>query len=143
MHPLPAAYAAFLERFARGEFWQAHEVLEPAWRENRSAFYKGLILLASAFVHAGRGNVHGVGAQLGKAARELAPYAPEYLGLDVSALVALGRRGEALAGARGQSPPSATEWAHLLPPPRLTPEPARLRGDEPELATAPPASPPA
>lgn len=131
---LPAAYARFLERFAGGEYWDAHEALEPAWRETRSGFYKGLILLASAYVHAGRGNLHGVGAQLAKARKELALYVPSYMGLDVSGLLDVARRGEALANARRRSPPSAAEWAHLLPPPRLATHPARFRGDEPELA---------
>ena len=121
---LPPAYVAFLECFARGEFWQAHEVLEQAWRESRSGFYKGLILLASAYVHAGRRNVHGVSAQLAKAARELAPYAPAYLGQDVAALLALARRVSAAAG---------DVWVELPAPPDLTPDPARFRGDEPEL----------
>ncbi len=131
---LPPAYAAFLERFAAGAFWEAHERLEGAWRDNRSGFYKGLILLASAFVHAGRGNRHGVAAQLGKAARELAPYAPAYLGQDVDALLELAARGRALAAARAGAPPTPPEWRWLLPPPDLTPREAWFRGDESELS---------
>ena len=114
--PLSSAYRAFLERFAAGQFWEAHEVLEDDWRASRSGFYKGLILLASAYVHAGRGNAHGVGAQLRKTARELEPFAPFYLGQDVDALLALARRGPPLAA-----------------PPDLTPIAERFRGDEPEL----------
>ncbi len=132
MPALPPAYAAFLERFAAGEYWHAHEVLEVAWREGRSGFYKGLILLASAFVHAGRGNRHGVEAQLAKAARELAAYAPAYLGQDVSALLALCALGRAIAAARAASP-TAEQWRALLLPPDLTPRPELFRGDEPEL----------
>ena len=129
--PLPAPYLAFLDRFSRGEFWEAHEVLEGAWREGRSGFYKGLILLASAFVHAGRGNAHGVGAQLAKARRELAPYAPAYLGQDVAALLRLAARGEEIA--RIALADVRTEWAPDLSPPDLTPDPALFRGGEPEL----------
>ena len=114
---LPPAYAAFLERFAAGEYWEAHEVLEGAWRTGRSGFYKGLILLASAYVHGQRGNAHGVEAQLRKAARELAPYAPFYLGQDVDALLALARRGPPLPDA-----------------PDLTPAIERFRGTEVELS---------
>ncbi len=137
MPPLPPAYAAFLARFAAGAFWDAHEVLEGVWRVHRSGFYKGLILLASAFVHAGRGNRHGVEAQLEKAARELAPYAPAYLGQDVVALLVLAARGRALAAARAGAPPTAAEWRELLPAPDLTPRPQLFRGDEPELGEAP------
>lgn len=114
--PLPPAYRAFLERFAAGQFWEAHEVLEDDWRASRSGFYKALILLASAYVHAGRGNAHGVEAQLRKAARELEPYGPFYLGQDVDALLALVRRGPPLSAA-----------------PDLTPVADRFRGTESEL----------
>lgn len=137
MPPLPPAYAAFLEAFAAGAYWDAHERLEGAWRENRSRFYKGLILLASAFVHAGGGNRHGVEAQLGKAARELAPYAPAYLGQDVAALLELTARGRALAAARATVAPTPEEWRKLLPPPDLAPRASFFRGDEPELGEAP------
>ncbi|HET9982561.1 MAG TPA: DUF309 domain-containing protein [Longimicrobiales bacterium] len=127
----PDALVAFVELFARGEFWEGHEALEAAWRANRSGFYKGLILLASAFVHVGRGNAHGVGAQLAKAERELAPYAPAYLGIDVAALLEVARRGQALARAH---PRAGTEaWRRLLPAPRIVIERARIRGNEAEL----------
>jgi predicted metal-dependent hydrolase len=113
---LPPGYRAFLQHFAAGHFWEAHEVLESDWRVTRSGFYKALILLASAYVHAGRGNAHGVEAQLRKTARELEPYAPFYLGQDVDALLALARQG----------PP-------LPAPPDLTPVRERFRGTEVEL----------
>ena len=117
--------------FAGGRFWEAHEVLEGAWRGGRSGFYKGLILLASAWVHVGRGNARGVAAQLRKAERELAPYAPAYLGQDVDRLIALARAGAARASSlEGASP---RDWADALPPPDLTPRPDLFRGDEPEL----------
>ncbi len=134
MPPLPPPYLAFLDAFADGAFWEAHERLEQAWRRNHSGFYKGLILLASAFVHAARGNLHGVQAQLAKAARELAPYAPAYLGQDVAALVEHAARGQALAAARAGAPPAA--WQEQLPPPDLTPRAELVRGDEPELGEA-------
>lgn len=128
----PASLVAFLELFERGAFWESHEALEAAWRENRSGFYKGLILLASAFVHVGRGNAHGIGAQLAKAERELAPYAPSYLGLDVERLLEVARRGRALARAHPGAAPA--EWRVLLPAPRIVVERGRIRGDEAELA---------
>jgi predicted metal-dependent hydrolase len=84
---LPAELVAFATLFNRGEFWESHEVLEASWRENRSDFYQGLIILASAFVHAQRGNVHGVCAQLDKAIRYLEPYQPNHMGLEVERLL--------------------------------------------------------
>lgn len=53
--PLDPRYLAFVEAFNRGEFFEAHEVLEPLWLDLRQSsdglFYKGLIQLAGAFVH--------------------------------------------------------------------------------------------
>ncbi len=129
--PLPTAYGEFLELFGRGEFWRAHEALEGAWRAGRSSFFQGLILLASAWVHVQRGNAHGVIAQLRKAERALAPYAPAYLGQDVGALLQhahdTAERVPSLAGADGRA------WLDALLPPDLTPRADRFRGDEPEL----------
>ena len=124
---LPAPLREFAALYGRGEFWEAHEVLEAPWRAGRSPFYKGLILLASAWVHAGRGNPRGVEAQLRKAERALEPYRPAYLGVDVAALLAHAARARARVAA------SPASLHALLPPPPLSPTPALLRGDEPEL----------
>ncbi|HEV2148480.1 MAG TPA: DUF309 domain-containing protein, partial [Longimicrobiaceae bacterium] len=106
---VPAALREFADRFGRGEFWESHEVLEAPWRRGRSGFYKGLILLASAWVHVERGNARGVAAQLRKTERELAPYRPAYLGLDVDALLAHAAR---LAAAVAAGPEGgAGAWA--------------------------------
>tara|TARA_A100001037_G_C14868145_1_gene508316 strand:+ start:262 stop:732 length:471 start_codon:yes stop_codon:yes gene_type:complete len=51
----PAHLLGWLECFNAGEFYEAHDVLEDLWLEDRAApvadFYKGLIQLAGAFVH--------------------------------------------------------------------------------------------
>ncbi len=136
---LPQAYRAFLEHFNNGLFWESHEVLEGAWRVNRSPFFRGLIIYASAFVHAQRGNPRGVVNQLTKALRYLEPYPPTYLGLDVEAVRAYARSclvrlahwaGDPGAGARA-----------CLPPPSLQLHPAWVRGDEPELGSPHPHPP--
>jgi hypothetical protein len=48
-------YLGYFECFNRGQFFEAHEVLEELWLADRhgpnGAFYKGLIQLAGAFVH--------------------------------------------------------------------------------------------
>ncbi|MGE0353547.1 MAG: DUF309 domain-containing protein [Gemmatimonadales bacterium] len=90
----PPALRQFLELFNRGEYWESHEALEPAWQASRSEFYHGLILLASALVHWQRGNRHGLISQMAKALRALEPYAPVHAGIDVGRLVRLGRRME-------------------------------------------------
>ncbi|MEJ2217190.1 MAG: DUF309 domain-containing protein [Gemmatimonadota bacterium] len=115
----------FLSLFHEGKYWDSHEALEHAWRRNASAFYKGLILYASAFVHAGRGNRHGVEAQLRKTIRQLEPFTPAYLGFDVDAVLDHARRclDRVEAGEEGSR----------LPPPVLDWDGARVRGDEMEL----------
>lgn len=56
---LDARYLAFFDCFNRGLYFEAHEVLEDLWLEDRSGqdgnFYKGLIQLAGAFVHVQKG----------------------------------------------------------------------------------------
>lgn len=85
-YELPAPFRAFLDLYGAGRYWDSHEALEDAWRARGSAFYQGLILYASAWVHWERGNAHGVRAQLRKARARLASYPDGYLGLDVAEL---------------------------------------------------------
>jgi predicted metal-dependent hydrolase len=79
--PLPpgarrAALGAFLDAYRRGDFFEAHELLEPAWMGTADTiereFYSGLIKLAAAYVHAGRGNRAGVTKNLRGARERLA-----------------------------------------------------------------------
>jgi hypothetical protein len=97
--PLPAASrrAAFedgLAAYARGEYFAAHEALEPAWMGTddlaERALHQGLIKVAAAYVHADRGNPVGVAKNLAGARRHLelaAGVAPTF-GIDVAALLA-------------------------------------------------------
>lgn len=67
--PLPeadraAALAAGLRAYEEGDFFEAHELLEPAWMGTDvpadRALLQGLIKLAAAYVHAVRGNPPGI-----------------------------------------------------------------------------------
>jgi len=99
--PLPAeqrrtAFEAALAAYERGDFFEAHELLEPAWMGTDDIAERdldqGLIKLAAAFVHGVRGNAAGIARNLVGARERLAacigsaPAAAS--GLDVSALVA-------------------------------------------------------
>lgn len=128
---LPEALLRFVELVNAGQFWESHEVLEAPWRASRSGFYHGLILYASAFVHARRGKARGIVAQLEKAERALAPYPGAYLGLDVDALQAHARASRAVV--------VAPEWQGALEWPVLELSRERIRGDEPELDALRPA----
>lgn len=85
-------YLAFFDCFKRGEFFEAHEVLEQIWLpergRTRDRFYKGLIQLAGAFVHL-RKNRAGPGKALLRLAKSnLELYAPRFEGLDVASAIA-------------------------------------------------------
>lgn len=97
--PLPdadrrAALQAGLAAYGRGDFFEAHELLEPAWMgtadPGERELHQGLIKLAAGFVHAVRGNQRGVAKNLAGARDRLATArdldaAPD---LDLAALVA-------------------------------------------------------
>lgn len=59
-----AALEAGLEAYARGDYFEAHELLEPAWMGTSDlaerALYQGLIKVAAGYVHAVRGNPIGL-----------------------------------------------------------------------------------
>jgi predicted metal-dependent hydrolase len=125
---VPPALHKFVELFNASEFWESHEVLEVPWRENRSNFYKGLILFASTFVHLQRGNAKGVRAQVRKTQRHLEPYAPGYMGIDVAGVLAAAARILSAVGSEGAD----ARLDSMLPPPPLVINPALVRGDEVE-----------
>jgi len=86
-----AALAAFLTAFDRGEFFEAHEILEAFWvsyRGDDRDFYRGLIQAAVALHHLGAGNTTGAASVGERARRNIAPYAPRYAAVDVDAILA-------------------------------------------------------
>jgi hypothetical protein len=99
LRPLPAeereaAVSRGLAAFARGDFYLAHEELEPAWMGTADPAERellgGLIKLAAAFVHASRGNPAGTATNLRGARVRLAGAAAAGHdgGFDVAALLA-------------------------------------------------------
>ena len=80
-----------LELARAGDYFEAHEALEDAWRAADQAekdFYQGLVHVVVAWYQAGRGNRPGCERQLEKAARRLGPFAPGHQGVDVAAFLA-------------------------------------------------------
>jgi predicted metal-dependent hydrolase len=63
-----AALEDGLAAYSQGNFFEAHELLEPAWMGTSDlaerALYQGLIKLAAGYVHAVRGNPIGVARNL-------------------------------------------------------------------------------
>jgi predicted metal-dependent hydrolase len=92
---LDAALDDFLELYAAGRYFDAHEVLEGAWHRSDDApmpFVQGLIQWAVALEHHRRGNARGARALLERALANLAAAPPGELGLDLSACRAAARR---------------------------------------------------
>jgi predicted metal-dependent hydrolase len=99
--PLPAAarrraFEEALAAYDRGDFFEAHELLEPAWMGTDDPaerdLHQGLIKLAAAFVHGVRGNPAGIAKNLAGARERLAGAAGsgpgDASGIDLVALIA-------------------------------------------------------
>lgn len=87
------AFEAGLAAYANDDYFEAHELLEPAWMGTRDLaereLIQGIIKLAAAFVHQARGNPRGIEKNLrGARARiEAGAAAGSALGIDVASLL--------------------------------------------------------
>jgi len=81
-------YAGYFDCFNRQQFYEAHDVLEELWLQDRKGatgdFYKGLIQLAGAFVHLQKHRPQPAIALLNLAETNLSRYAPRCERLDVT-----------------------------------------------------------
>jgi predicted metal-dependent hydrolase len=98
---LDPRYQGYFTCFNAQQYYEAHDVLENLWLERRDAhhhFFKGLIQVAGAFVHLQKQFLHPTHPKHGRrmrpavrlfqlSAKNLTPYAPRHLHLDVSALL--------------------------------------------------------
>ena len=83
------AYERGLELFNRGEFFDAHEVLEDVWRAAPAVerkFLQGLIQVAVGLHHHSRGNVIGARSLLARAHRNLSAYPACHGGIELAEL---------------------------------------------------------
>ena len=82
-----------------GAYFEAHEELEDEWREapaEERDFLQGLVHVAVAWHHAGRGNRPGTERQLEKAARRLGSYRPAHRNVDVAEVLACVEEAQAI-----------------------------------------------
>jgi len=114
------AFESAIAAYERGDFFEAHELLEPAWMGSADLAERdldqGLIKLAAAFVHGVRGNPRGIERNLVGARERLAAAvgstAEDRSGIDIGAVVAaIDERLERLAA----SPDDATIEPPALP----------------------------
>ncbi len=146
LRPLPAAdreaaVVRGLAAYARGDFYLAHEELEPAWMAatdvGERELLAGLIKVAAAFVHASRGNPAGARTNLRGARDRLAGAANAGFdgGFDLGGLLAaIDDRLEHLAQAPKSPETHATPFPN--PPHDVAGPPGRAR--RPPLDLEPP-----
>jgi predicted metal-dependent hydrolase len=118
--PLPAderiaAVTAGLEAYAAGDFFEAHELMEPAWMGTADlaerALIQGLIKVAAADVHAVRGNPAGVRRNLEGARDRLASgMGGEITGIDLDVAALLAAIDARLAGDGDLASVVAIRW---------------------------------
>ncbi len=86
-------YAGYFACFNNGLYYEAHDVLEALWLKDRQGtdgnFYKGLIILAGAFVHLQKQRLAPAMALLNLAAKYLSSYPEFHKGLRRSELLRL------------------------------------------------------
>jgi uncharacterized protein len=81
----------------RGEWFEAHESFEAAWRacdEAERDFFQGLVHVVVSAYQRGRGKPIAAESQRLKALRRLAAFAPAHRGIDVAGLLAALERSE-------------------------------------------------
>lgn len=79
-----------IEEFNRGEFYECHEHLEDAWREESRQvrfLYQGILQVGVGFYHQQNGNWRGATGLLKSGIARLQEFEPETLGIDVARLV--------------------------------------------------------
>ena len=86
-------YDAYFVYFNRQQFYEAHDVLEHLWLQDRRGpndnFFKALIQLAGAFVHLQKNRLKPAAALFRLSRSYLEPYPAKHEGLDVPVVIAL------------------------------------------------------
>jgi predicted metal-dependent hydrolase len=78
-----------LTLFNAREYFDAHQVWEEVWRAapvEEKKFLQGLIQVAVALHHHGRGNLEGARSLLDRALRNLSHYPDSFAGVDLAAI---------------------------------------------------------
>ena len=89
--PLHPAALRGLELFNAGEYFEAHEALETAWRDERGpvrSLYQGILQVAVAYLHTRNGNYEGAVILAERARSKLAAWPENCRGIQVGALLA-------------------------------------------------------
>lgn len=112
-------YLGFFDCFNKQLYYEAHEVLEHLWLQDKDgpngAFYKGLIQLAGAFVHLQKNRPRPAAALFKLACANLEKYPPVHEHLSAETICKLARKWlEDLEQTRFESNPLTPETAPKL-----------------------------
>ena len=99
-----------------GAFFEAHEVLEEAWRHmargsRRRRFFQALIHLAAAAIHHRDGRPRPARLQYGRALDKLDDLPERYYGMEVERLRAEAERGRRHLDGGHLTPPPVARWS--------------------------------
>jgi uncharacterized protein len=86
---LPALAVRGLELFNQGAYFEAHEELELAWREEHAPvreLYRGILQVAVAYLHILRGNYRGAAKMFLRSRIWLGPFPDRCCGVDLAGL---------------------------------------------------------
>jgi len=103
--------------FNSGKFWHSHEAWEEIWKghpEDGRFFVQGLIQLAAAYHQLGKRIYRGVVIHLKQAQERLKLFPPDFLGIDVPAILQV--INESLAAIESRSSLEEVDWAALKVP---------------------------
>jgi predicted metal-dependent hydrolase len=106
-----------IEKFNHGEFFEAHEYLEDAWRDEsrRVRFlYQGILQVGVGLYHQQNDNWRGSISLMRRGIERLEEFKPEALGIDVETLVAESKH--CLAELERLGPERVREFDHSLIP---------------------------
>lgn len=86
MEALPEEFWQGVEQFNQQEYYSCHDTLEAIWMEAvapEKQFYQGILQIAVGLYHLGNQNWRGAVVLMGEGISRLAPYQPDYAGIDV------------------------------------------------------------
>ena len=110
-------FAGYIRFFNEQKFYEAHDVLEALWLQDRHGpdgdFFKGLIQFAGAFVHLQKRRPRQASKLFRLCATYLAEYPSPHLALDVANILRLAKRWGEAAQALG---PEGDLLAREVPP---------------------------
>ena len=89
--PLHPAALAALKLFNAGEYYEAHEELETAWREETGPIrdlYRGVLQIAVAYLHTSNGNYEGAIKLYERSQKWLRKWPARCRGIDIAGLLA-------------------------------------------------------